>query len=842
MKLGNYEITTKLGEGGMGEVWRGHDARLNRSVAVKILAQGARFEQEAKALGALNHPNIVAVYDAGQDNGQFYIVSELVDGESLRALIERGRIPTKKLIDIAVQIADALAAAHAVGIVHRDLKPENVMITREGRVKVLDFGLAKQLIAAAGDNTATIALSTPGMVMGTVGYMSPEQVRGEPLDYRSDIFSFGCVLYEMIAGARAFNAPSSVETMNAILHEEPAEQPIEPAALNNIVRRCLEKRPDQRFQSAADLAFALRSLTPASTTTAAAIKTPAKRQFPYRNAALATAALALAFVAGFFLRGRLFHRDPPTYQRVTFRRGLVTNARFTSDSRNIVYSANWDGAPGRVFLAIPGSPESRDLDLPPNSILLSVSSKDENAFLMGPYSRDGSGTLSRESISGGQMRPWLDGVLGGDWSPDGSTMAVYRVVNGKRRLEYPVGNVVLDNIKHVLLGMRVSPDGNNIVYGRFDRGNSVALDIVNKSGKIRTLGVVSGETPDIVDPVLNWSPDGKEVWFRSYDVKEWGTIYAVDMKGRKRIVTRLPGHVTVYDIARDGKVLLRSDTRQIGILGVAPGETAERDLSCLDSAYLSGISSDGQTILATVVGESGGPKGSVYLRKMDGSAPIRVGDGAAIAFSPDGKWLSSYTSLKDGSRRYVVSPTGAGEEREIRVPGLGGVNLVYGWSAGDRDFFLHGPAKSDKSKMQNYFWSPDSGLLRPIGPEGVADDLPILSPDRLRILDLGPDGQWWIYPVDGGPARLVNGLGHHDRVIGWRDDNRSIFISTHHDVNQTIPVSVLDLVTGQQTPWKELRASRAVDEAFDLAITPDGRALAYNFRVKLSDLYLASGF
>ncbi len=205
MKLGNYEITTKLGEGGMGEVYRAHDARLNRSVAVKILAQGTRFEQEAKALGALNHPNIVAVYDAGQDNGQFYIVSELVDGESLRALIDRGRIPTKKLIDIAVQIADALAAAHAVGIVHRDLKPENVMITREGRVKVLDFGLAKQLIAAAGDNTATIALSTPGMVMGTVGYMSPEQVRGEPLDYRSDIFSFGCVLYEMIAGA----APSA---------------------------------------------------------------------------------------------------------------------------------------------------------------------------------------------------------------------------------------------------------------------------------------------------------------------------------------------------------------------------------------------------------------------------------------------------------------------------------------------------------------------------------------------------------------------------------------------------------------------------------------------------------
>jgi len=843
MKLGNYEITTKLGEGGMGEVWRAHDARLNRSVAVKILAQGTRFEQEAKALGALNHPNIVAVYDAGQDNGQFYIVSELVDGESLRALVEHGRIPVRKLIDIAVQIADALAAAHAVGIVHRDLKPENVMVTREGRVKVLDFGLAKQLMAAAGDNTATIALSTPGMVMGTVGYMSPEQVRGEPLDHRSDIFSFGCVLYEMIAGTRAFSAPSSVETMNAILHDEPAEQPVEPPALNNIVRRCLEKRPDQRFQSAADLAFALRSLTPASTTTAAAIiDSPAGRKIQNRTAALAAGAIALAFVAGFFLRDRTLRRDPPDYQRVTFRRGLVTNARFTSDGRNIVYSANWDGAPGRVFLAIPGNPEARDLDLPPNSILLSVSSKDETAFLMGPYSRDGSGTLSRGSISGGQMRPWLDGVLAADWAPDGSSIAVYRVVNDKRRLEYPIGNVVLGNPKSILLGMRVSPDGNNIVYGRFDRGNSVALDLVDRSGKVRTLGVVSAETPDIVDPALNWSPDGKEIWFRSYDVREWGTIYAVDMQGRKRVVTRLPGHVTVYDIAHDGKVLLRTDTRQVGILGMAPGETMERDLSCLDTAYVSGISEDGQTVLATIVGESAGPKGSVYLRKMDGSAPIRVSDGAALALSPDGKWVSAYTSLKDGSRRYVVLPTGAGEEREIRVPGLGGINLVYGWSADDRNFFLHGLAKSDKSRMQNYVWNSDSGVLRPIGPEGVADDLPMLSPDRHQILDLGPDGQMWVYPVEAGDVHAVNGLGHHDRIIGWREDNRSVFISTHRDVNQTIPVSVLDLASGQQTPWKELRTSRAVDEAFNLAITPDGRAWVYNFRVKLSDLYVASGF
>ena len=268
-RLGKYEILDKLGEGGMGEVWRARDDSLNRTVAVKILppelsrdpGRRVRFEQEARTLGALNHPNNVAVYEAGQDDGRAYLISELVDGESMRAILDRGRPPLRKLIEMAVQIAEAMAAAHRVGIIHRDLKPENIMVTRNGLVKVLDFGLAKQTVVA-GDATAAMTMTQPGMVMGTAGYMSPEQVRGEPTDHRSDIFSFGAVLYEMITGKRAFQAgTSAVETMNAILHEDPA--PIEadlagvPPALGTVVWRCLEKRPADRFQSAADLAFAI---------------------------------------------------------------------------------------------------------------------------------------------------------------------------------------------------------------------------------------------------------------------------------------------------------------------------------------------------------------------------------------------------------------------------------------------------------------------------------------------------------------------------------------------------------------------------------------------------------
>src|ERR1039458_4313495 len=392
-RLGNYEILDKLGEGGMGEVWRARDERLHRTVAVKILpadvsndpSRRARFEQEAHALGALNHPNIVAIYDVGADDGRAYLVSELVEGESLRAMLDRGPVPVRKTIDLAGQITDGMAAAHALGIVHRDLKPENVMVTRSGQVKILDFGLAKQAPTASGENTATMALSQPGPVLGTAGYMSPEQVRAEPVDPRSDIFSFGAVLCEMLTGRRAFQAPTSVETMHAVLNAEPPEFDGElgklPPALATIVRRCLEKRSEQRFQSAADLAFALRSITGASITgVQSAISTGQPKRKPWIWPVAALLAAALLFAAGFFLRDRTLHPAPPEFQKITFRKGLVARPRFTPDG-NIVYEASWDHGPNRIYLAVPGSPESRDLGI--NGDFGSVSSKQQLTLFTG---------------------------------------------------------------------------------------------------------------------------------------------------------------------------------------------------------------------------------------------------------------------------------------------------------------------------------------------------------------------------------------------------------------------------------------------------------------------------
>src|SRR5579884_1421907 len=263
-KLGNFELVERIGRGGMGEVWRARDPRLKREVAIKILPPAfardpervARFEHEARAASALNHPNIVSVFDVGGEKGTSWIVTELVDGEPLSALIAHGPLPARRVVDIGTQVADGLAAAHAAGIVHRDLKPGNIMLRRDGRIKIVDFGLARREKPGAENTT----LTDSGTVLGTAGYMSPEQVRGETVDSRSDIFSFGVIVYEMLSGRQAFKGASSVEVMNAILKDEPPELPgFVPAPLNRIVGRCLEKDRDRRFQSAADLSFAMGS-------------------------------------------------------------------------------------------------------------------------------------------------------------------------------------------------------------------------------------------------------------------------------------------------------------------------------------------------------------------------------------------------------------------------------------------------------------------------------------------------------------------------------------------------------------------------------------------------------
>jgi eukaryotic-like serine/threonine-protein kinase len=361
--FGPYEIGPVLGVGGMGEVYRAKDTRLGRDVAIKFLSEHLlqdpsfrkRLQEEAKAAARLNHPNAVSVYDVGGD----YIVSEYVDGVTLRKLEKPSQ---RRALEIAAQVADGLAAAHAVGIVHRDIKPENIMVSAEGRVKILDFGLAKP-IAGAAATEGHVTLTQPGMVIGTLHYMSPEQVRGGQLDSRSDVFSLGLVLYEMLAGQKAFARDSAAEVMTAILKEDPPPLPAElPGALTLIVSQCLEKDPNRRFQSAHDLAIGLRAFSIASQSIPAP---PATVNWGRRwLAPLIAVVLAISMlVAGVFAGRWLWRAEPPSFRQEAFGHGHVSSARFAPQQSAIVYTALWDDGPADLFLTGSVSPEARSLGL-----------------------------------------------------------------------------------------------------------------------------------------------------------------------------------------------------------------------------------------------------------------------------------------------------------------------------------------------------------------------------------------------------------------------------------------------------------------------------------------------
>ena len=407
-RLGPYEILALIGAGAMGEVYRARDARLARDVAIKVLPASfateperlQRFETEARAAGALNHPNLVGVYDTGVADGVPYVVEELLEGETLRQALAHGPMAPRRVIDLAAQVARGLAAASDRGIVHRDLKPENLFVTRDGRAKILDFGLARVTTRAAAsgssEDSLTQGATATGMLLGTAGYMAPEQVRGEVADHRSDLFALGVVMHEMLGGAKPFSRGSAVDTLHAILHTDPPELTGVPPALARIVARCLEKEPTRRFQSAHDLAFALEALSDASGVTpmAAATRTaPAAGRVPVRRFTIGLALVA-AVAAGWFAGSGRAPRAP-SFRRLTFRTGSIADARFTADGKNAVYDAQWDGARPEVFQVPFDFPAERALALPFRQ-LLAVSPTNELALQRTspvlPYFRNG-GTL-----------------------------------------------------------------------------------------------------------------------------------------------------------------------------------------------------------------------------------------------------------------------------------------------------------------------------------------------------------------------------------------------------------------------------------------------------------------
>ncbi len=852
-KLGPYEVVAPIGAGGMGEVYRARDTRLGREVAIKILPASfasdperlRRFEQEARAVAALNHPNILAVYDIGTHDGAPFLVTELLEGETLRQRLQEGPLASRKAIEIAVQAAHGVAAAHEKDIVHRDLKPANIFLTTDGRVKILDFGLAKlteKQARASGETqgaTLTAAGATePGVVLGTVGYMSPEQVRGKPADARSDIFSLGAVLYEMLSGQRPFEKDSSADTMAAILKEDPPELSGEgkkiPAGVDRIVRHCLEKNPAERFQSARDLAFHLESLSGSSATSAPAM---AAIRSPRRKWLLPLAAAALVIAVAAFFAGRHFAgpvgAHPPAFLPISFQPGAIFNARFAQDGKTVVFSAATEGNSPQLFLRQPDYPAPQPFG-PPDTALLSISSQGQLAVLTGARfvaNRIFTGTLATMNLGGGAPREILQNVQDADWSPDGSQLAVIRDVNGENRLEYPIGKVLYRTAGY-LSDLRFSPLGNRIAFFdhpfRYDdRGKLVT---VNLDGRAQ----FSSSNYQSLEG-LAWAKSGNGLYFSSCCVA--GANDAIDfasLSGKTREVAASPGSLFVLDANSQGNLLATEDAYQYRLMAMAPGASTERDLSWLDSSYHPHISADGQWLLFSDTSEAAGPNYALLLRKTDGSPAVRLGEGIAEGLSPDGGWALSI--VPGPPAQLVLYPTGAGEKRVLDAGRIVDYQSAAFFPDGKR-VLACGNAKGQPQRC--YVQPIGGGVPVPITPPGTDDGF--VSPDAKAILVGGAGGKYWVYPVAGGPGRVVPGLGPDDTVIRFSGDGQSVLVFGASQVPAEI--ERVDLFTGRRTPVLHLAPAdrTGVVQVFDVTLSGKETAYAYAYALNMSQLCLIRG-
>ena len=859
-RFGPYEIVAPVGAGAMGEVYRARDERLGREAAIKVLPPAfasdpeslRRFEKEARAASALNHPNIVTVYDVGFAKDGSYIAMELVDGKNLRDLASGGPLPLPKLLDVAGQVADGLAAAHARGLVHRDLKPQNVLVTKEGRVKILDFGLAKQgrppIEGLEAPGGAEPSLTTPGAIVGTVGYMSPEQARGEAADYRSDQFSLGVMLYELATGKKAFDRGSAIETLSAILRDDPelGELSALPGPFCWIVERCLAKEPEARYASTRDLASDLRSLAahlsrPGGATANASLSARSARRGPTLARFLPAAALvAAAAAAALLLVPRLRRAPVPSFEPLTFRRGTVWSARFAPDGRRVLYAGAWEGEPFRLFVKAPESPASGLVDFP-DANLMAVSRSGEIAAVVHytpvPPGRT-RGMLVRGPIEGGSPREVESDVLFADFSSDGREIAVVRSVDGRTILEFPVGARLYETDGSVTFP-RVSPDGDLVAFldhpTQADTRGTVA--IVDRSGRKRVL------SPEWADAMgLAWHPKRKEIWFGATDGTDPRAIRALTLSGRSRVVARAPGNLTVQDIGPDGRVLVTRENWQMGILERIGDAGRERDLTYLNASLLTDMSPDGRLLLFTQFGE-GVPLPTGYLRRLDNdkAKPIPVGEGWAQALSPDGSAVLSLLPAQPPELRVI--PTGAGQPKPIVPKGIAFIHWAD-WFPDGKQIVLAGAEQA--GGMRLFRCDLQTGATVPITPEGArirADHyqgIPI-SPDGTRVAAVLQDGSLAIFPTSGGPGRRVPGLAKETLPIEWTSDGRSLFVVRLAES----PARILrvDAETGVSGLWREIALVDTTGSfgPASVRLSRDGGACAYSYVRFLSELYAVSG-
>ena len=859
-QLGPYRIDSLLGAGGMGEVYKARDSRLNRTVAIKVLPAvfahdvelRQRFEREAQAIAALHHPHICVLHDIGNQDGVEFLVMEHLEGETVEHRLKNGAMPLDRVLQHAIEIADALDSAHRAGIVHRDLKPGNVMLTKDG-AKLLDFGLAKFGAGAGARAHATVPPTTPrtltaeGTIVGTFQYIAPEQLEGKEADRRTDLFAFGALLYEMVTGRRAFAGESRSNLIAAILRDHPpplsATVPVAPPALDLVVRACLAKDPDERLQSARDVALQLRWIRDGALQgglAAPAETAPdARRRRLVRLGTLALVAITAAAIGGVgayrVAQHRLVVAPPPSFRQVTFRRGSIQNARFTPDGQTIVYSAEWDGRPMQILSTRVDSTESLPLPLPSGTVE-SVSRSGELAILINR--KGGTGTLAQVPLGGSGVREVLDRVESADWTPDGTALAVLRTGTEppfRPHVEYPIGHVVHDGMWGAS-SVRVSPDDKLVAFIENLGDGSGWVSVVDRAGQFRRL---TQHWPAVAGG-LAWTTSGDEVWFNASDVGLNFALHAVTRDGRERIVDPT-GLLHIEDAAAGGRVLITHDLIRAGIVGLVPGETRERDLSWLDFSRPSDLSSDGRIIAFTESGAGAGRNPVAYIRRTDGSPAIRLGESAAMALSPDNQWLAH---LDEKRKAIELLPIGPGTARRLDPGPLESIIPIAAWTPDGKALVF--AANEPGHRRRLFTQAVDGGVrARPITPEGVvrAGQAMIVSPDSAEVLAGGPRGATMRYRLDGAmPPRPLAGLTPTDSALRWSADGKAIWIFNRATTPPVI--QRLDIASGRRQHWREISVSdpAGINPDWDrVLITPDGRGYVYGYSRQLSDLFVVQG-
>jgi Tol biopolymer transport system component len=673
-----------------------------------------------------------------------------------------------------------------------------------------------------------------------MGYMAPEQVRGKPADKRSDLFAFGTILYEMLSGQKAFRGDSAADTITAILTKEPPDlsqtnKEVHPG-LDRIVRHCLEKNPEERFESARDLAFDLEALSGVSTpgTTTGALPLPAggvRRLWPIVTGAVLSTALVVGVSA--YLAGRKAgDRPPPSFRQLTFRRGEILSAHFAPDGTTVVYSAAWDGKPVEVFVRRLESPEARPFGLA-SAEVLSISRSGEMAVSLGRSATAAfrrTGTLAHLSVAGGAApRDILEDVEWADWAPDGKSIAVVRISQGRMRLEFPIGKVLYETngwISHP----RVSPGGDFVAFIDHpsltdDAGSVVLADL---SGRKKALSKSFSSTQG-----LSWGPNGKEVWFTAAEVS-LRALYSMSVSGTVRLRSRIAGNLTLRDISGEGRMLITRDTFRTEMLALPPGESKERDLTWLDYSLPTSLSSDGRMVLFTEGGEGGGAGYSVYVRNTDGSPAVRLGEGFGQALSPDGKWAVVILHPTTDPQ-LALYPTGAGEPKLLSKEGVTVLNAC--WMPDGKRILI--TASEPGRGLRLYLRDVVGGKPRALTPEGYRG-FRFVSPDGALAVVMGPDRKTYLYPISGGEPRAIPGLDANDLVDQFGVDARSLYVHRRGE----IPVKVyrVDVSTGRRELWRSLMPADAggVSEIGPLP-TVSGESYAYSYSRTLSDLYLVEG-